>query len=142
MNKQIVPQDNLAYRFPVSIKGIIKNKNRFLLLKNDRREWEFPGGKLEPKESIEKCLTREIKEETDLTVKIDRFVDGWIYPIDKNVNVLILVFGCKLKNLRPLTISPEHKEAGWFTCQEIMKLNNMPSGYKQSVKRFGNLRQI
>lgn len=72
------------------------DKNRYLLLKNDRLEWEFPGGKLELEESIEKCLVREIKEETNLTVKVDKFIDAWIYQIGKNVNVLILTFGCKL----------------------------------------------
>ena len=32
-------------------------------------KWEFPGGKLEPAESPEKCIAREIKEELGVTLK-------------------------------------------------------------------------
>lgn len=142
MPKRIVSQDNSSYRFPVSVKGIILYKNHYLLLKNDRLEWELPGGKLEVKESVKECLAREIREETDLNVKVDHFVDAWVYNIEIDVNVLILAFSCKVKNVRPLTISSEHKKAGWFTYQEIIKLKNLPIGYKQSIKQFVNLKRL
>lgn len=140
MNKKIFPKDNSAYRFPVSIKGIIKNRNRFLLLKNDRQEWELPGGKLELNESIEKCLVREINEEIGLNTTVDRFVNAWIYHIYKNVNVLILTFYCKLKSHQISTISSEHKEIKWFSYQEIMKLKNLPQGYKKALKQFNSMK--
>jgi len=40
-----VPQDNKAYRFPVSVKGIVYHNDKVVLLKNERDEWELPGGK-------------------------------------------------------------------------------------------------
>ena len=56
------PQDNQAYRFPVSVKGVVLHAERVVLLKNEREEWELPGGKLELGESPEDCVTREIYE--------------------------------------------------------------------------------
>lgn len=34
--------------------------------------WEFPGGQLEPGETLEECLAREIREELNLTVRVGR----------------------------------------------------------------------
>lgn len=36
--------------------------------------WEFPGGKVEPGESLESALLREIKEELNSEIKIKRFI--------------------------------------------------------------------
>ena len=40
------PRDNDAYRFPVSVKGIVVRDGAVVLLHNRRGEWELPGGKL------------------------------------------------------------------------------------------------
>jgi 8-oxo-dGTP pyrophosphatase MutT (NUDIX family) len=45
--------------FPVSIKGVLVEAGRVVLLENDRDEWELPGGRLEPGEPPETCLVRE-----------------------------------------------------------------------------------
>ncbi|HEV7594077.1 MAG TPA: NUDIX domain-containing protein, partial [Gemmatimonadaceae bacterium] len=57
------PRDNNAYRFPVTVKGVLIRDGRVVLLRNEREEWELPGGKLELSESPEQCLAREIEEE-------------------------------------------------------------------------------
>jgi 8-oxo-dGTP pyrophosphatase MutT (NUDIX family) len=54
------PNDNRAARFPVAIKGVVTIDGRICLLFNERDEWELPGGKLEPGESPQTCLAREI----------------------------------------------------------------------------------
>jgi hypothetical protein len=43
--------DNDAYRFPVSVKGIVVRDGAVVLVRNRRDEWELPGGKLELNES-------------------------------------------------------------------------------------------
>ncbi len=52
--------------------------------------WEFPGGKLEPGESGEQALAREIKEEVNLTVEKAILLDEIHYQYeDKKVHLLI-----------------------------------------------------
>jgi 8-oxo-dGTP pyrophosphatase MutT (NUDIX family) len=84
------PQDNLAYRFPISVKGVVLYAERVVLLKNEREEWELPGGKLEPEESPEGCVIREIHEELGLPASTGPLLDSWVYHIATGVDVLIL----------------------------------------------------
>ena len=65
--------------FPVSVKGVPVRDGRVLLLKNEREEWELPGGKLELGEEPEVCVAREITEETGLVVTAGPILDAWQY---------------------------------------------------------------
>jgi hypothetical protein len=42
--------------FPVSIKGVLLDDDRVVLLENERQEWELPGGRLEAGEDPPVCL--------------------------------------------------------------------------------------
>ncbi len=126
------PQDNQAYRFPVSVKGVVWQAQRVVLLKNERDEWELPGGKLELGETPEDCVAREIAEEVGLRVKIGPLLDSWVYHIAAGVDVLILTYGCYPEPFSAVTHSTEHKAVGLFTLPEIQMLP-MPAGYKRSI---------
>ena len=69
----------------VAAMGIIYNENTGLLLekRTDTGEWCTPGGALEPHESIEDALRREIKEETNLD-----FNDPKLFDIKANVHMI------------------------------------------------------
>ncbi|WP_435838167.1 NUDIX domain-containing protein [Streptomyces chrestomyceticus] len=69
--------------WPVSVKGVAFDaRGRVLLLRNERDEWELPGGRLEigsaggeqvPDPTPEAALEREVREETGLS---DVHADG------------------------------------------------------------------
>jgi mutator protein MutT len=130
-----LPQDNRAYRFPVSVKGVVLHAERVVLLKNERAEWELPGGKLEPGESPEGCVIREIHEELGVQVSTGLLLDSWIYHITAGVDVLIVTYGCYPAPFASVTHSPEHKAVGLFTLQEVQALP-MPEGYKKSIQAW------
>lgn len=133
----LLATDHLAYKLPVSVKGIIQYENKYLLRKNERNEWELLGGKLEPQEKPIDCLIREIKEEAGININIYRLIDAWIYCPDNKTDVLILTYGCIVKKLTLPIQSPENAELAWFTAKEIENLK-MPEGYKKSIKMYEN----
>jgi len=131
-----LPDDNQAYRFPVSVKGVILRDACVVLLKNERAEWELPGGKLEVGESPESCVVREIAEELGLDVEVVGILDSWVYEITPAVRVLIVTYGCQERVQRQAVLSHEHKQLGWFPLQAVPDLP-MPEGYKQSIAHWG-----
>ena len=132
----MIPSDINAKKYPISIKGIVTVNDKFVLLKNEREEWELPGGKIEIGESAEDGVVREIKEELNLDGEVDRLVDVWMYNILNKANVFIVTYLCKPIYLdeSKVQISHEHKEFGFFEFSELENLN-MPEGYKNSIKK-------
>ncbi|MEH1124407.1 NUDIX hydrolase [Micromonospora sp. CPCC 206061] len=118
--------------FPVSVKGVVIHDGRVLLLRNERDEWELPGGKLELGEEPAQCVAREIAEEGSWQVTTGPLLDVWQYHIRDGVDVLIITYGCRLDTDVAPVVSHEHKEAGLFTEAEVSALP-MPDGYKKSI---------
>ena len=52
-------------------------------------KWEFPGGKIEPQESPEDCLLRELKEEFGIIADISDFVTESVFNYgDREIKLL------------------------------------------------------
>jgi mutator protein MutT len=126
-------QGHFSYRFPVSVKGVVLREAQVVLLRNERDEWELPGGKLDPHESPEQCVVREIREELGLEVTAAALLDTWVYPITPEAHVLIVTFGCTEVALHDVVLSHEHRQVGWFPWQDLAALR-MPEGYRSSVR--------
>ena len=68
--------------YGLTVRGIIKNNDKILIVKRhpksrtDPEMWELPGGKVEKGEFFADALVREIKEETNLDVKVGDFCDA------------------------------------------------------------------
>lgn len=123
------------YLIPISIKGIVIINGKYLLVKNNRNEWELPGGRLEQNESSEKTVVREIKEELNLDCKVHKIGDTWIYKIndDKTVFIVTYLMHELVESDQKIIISDEHNEYDLFEYEELNELP-IPAGYIDSIK--------
>lgn len=135
LRKELEPAaaSNFAPLFPVSVKGVLFEGGRVVLLENDRGEWELPGGRLEAGEDPATGLAREIAEELDAEVVVEAILDSWVYEIQPQREVLILTYGVRRSDRRPLRVSGEHRRFGLFAPHELDGLA-MPEGYRRSIR--------
>jgi len=129
------PRDNEAFRFPVSVKGIVVRRDAVVLVRNRRDEWELPGGKLEVGETPEHCVAREIDEELGLDVEPETLIDAWVYAIAPGTHVLVLTYGCRERSTLAARLSGEHTRFEWIEIADVAALR-MPEGYKTSIARW------
>ena len=63
-------------------------------------KWEFPGGKVEPGESPEEALARELREELDIGVRVGHIADAVYYRYPDR-DVLVLFYLCEITRGEP-----------------------------------------
>lgn len=110
---------------------IINSEDKILLVKNPRKGWEYPGGIIEPGETLPQGLIREIKEETGVDVEIINVVG--IYSntkkkkgyneVEEVPTIVTIDFICKYIS-GELRTSDESVEVKWFSKEEAIKVVN------------------
>lgn len=98
--------------FPVSVKGVVVIGGRVPLPRNERAEWELPGGRLESGEQPIETVRRELLEELAIAVEPLRAIDSWLYRVRPEREVLIVTYGCRSLETAPPRVSAEH--AAWL----------------------------
>ena len=91
-------------------------------------KWEFPGGKVEPGESAENALRREIREELgcDLTLirALPRFVHDYTAVI-----IEMIPFVCRLAPASPPPHPHEHVAVQWVKPDTLLSLDLAPADF-------------
>lgn len=86
--------------------------------------WEIPGGKLEPNETPEQCIVREIREELATEVRAERIlgVVDYDYPTFHLTMhcILCTIVSGELKLL-------EHESARWLTKETLHSVDWLPA---------------
>lgn len=133
-----------VYLIPISVKGIVFEDGKVWLRKNERDEWELPGGKLDEGEQPEEAVIRELREELGFVVEAVDIVQAHLYQIkpsaDESRGVLVVSYLCEL-----VEKSGEFEINGEAGCAEFcafsqdeMRSLNMPEFYKQGIRDAWN----
>jgi len=119
-------------RFAVSIKGVLKYNDCYLLRKNERQEYELLGGRLEKDDvSAENRLSIEFIEESGVKINIVKNLEPWLYEIGLK-NIIIIPYECISIEIPKILIDEDGGSLHWIHKNEINSLY-MPQGYKDTI---------
>jgi len=126
--------------FVVAGKVMVRNAfGQYLFLKRSATskhfpgQWEMPGGKMDPGETMEACLLRETQEEAGVTVRLTRVLGADEGVIAKYRLAYIIFEG--VTDDDAVTLSSEHDDYTWATPAEAEKLDLIP-GIVTFVRTF------
>lgn len=98
-------------------------------------KWEFPGGKIESGETKEEALAREIKEELNCNINIEKYITTINYEYN-TFSLTMHLYLCSLKDSEPTLL--EHKSSVWCDKEKLNDLDFAAADYKNldKIKRI------
>ena len=105
------------------VAAIIEKDNYYLIVQRNKKKymglkWEFPGGKVEPNETLKEALFREIEEELNIGIYIHKKIAEEKYK-DKKINIILHYYLCSEKN-GTIKLN-EHENFKWVEKKDFIK---------------------
>ncbi|MGI6005866.1 MAG: 8-oxo-dGTP diphosphatase MutT [Ruminococcus sp.] len=121
------------------VAAIIINNNRVFATQRGYGEfkdgWEFPGGKIEPGETPQEALVREIKEELDAEIEVKDYLETVEYDYPE-FHLSMDCFFCRIKSGE--IVLKEHEAAKWLTAETLDSVDWLPAdkGLIKEIKSY------
>ena len=113
------------------VAGIIRRDRAILIAqrkRGDRLEykWEFPGGKLEPGETPEQALVRELREEFAIETEVREFVGGSTFSYD-DLSIELLAY--RVVECSGSFVLNDHEAIRWVPVAELAAYDFAPADW-------------
>lgn len=117
--------------YNIGVGGAVVHDGRLLLVRRASRRgrgnWQVPGGFVEPDETVEQAVVREVEEEAGVTAEVEGIIglrNRCAQDVGNSLYIVLL--------LRPLSGEPkpdgrEVDRAAYFDLGEIRKLEQVPA---------------
>lgn len=111
-----------------SVAAVITNKDGKILLQEKAagEGWSLPAGGIEPGESPEQAIIREVMEETGLHVAVETVLGvyggesfRYRYPNGDQVEYTVILFRCQVKESTGSPTDPETRSLAYFTEKDM-----------------------
>ena len=112
------------------VAALIEKDNKVLIAKrstgdkNVLGKWEFPGGKVKEEEKEETAIEREIKEEFEITIKVNSFITNVVYNYPKKIVDLRLY---KCEYISGKFNLHDHSEYVWIEKEKLLEYDLAPA---------------
>ena len=111
------------------VAALIWDHDRFMICQRPAHKargllWEFVGGKVEPKESMEAALIRECREELDITVSVGTLFTQVIHEYP-DIHIRLSLFHCTIAEGTPKLL--EHADLKWIRPSQIPEFSFCPA---------------
>ncbi len=125
--------------YNIGVGGAVVQDGRLLMVRRASRRgrgnWQVPGGFIEPDETIEEAVIREVCEESNVTAEVQGVL-GLRNRYDPDVgNSMYVVMLLRPVNGEPKPDEKEVDRAGYFTLDEIKALDQVPAINLQIAER-------
>lgn len=122
---------NMRKPFSLSVKVVIMDsKGRCLVLrrsassKANAGKWDFPGGKVDPGETFDQGLLREVSEETGIDIFLSRVAGAGESELpERNVAYLFME---AVADSTQVHLSAEHDDFAWVPVKDLRKIDLAP----------------
>ena len=120
--------------------AIIRQDGKYLICQRAHDDslpllWEFPGGKLEPGETLEECIIRECQEERGVDIRICGEFGRTSYPY-KQWELVFTFFDAEIAAGTPVTTV--HEQIRWVSAAELKDYTFCPADV-EIVEKLSNL---